>query len=387
MTIHDRQNDRVRLSSGWQDKAQDDSMKLSKTHIITAILTIVMIAMIVGCTTQQTVSPTTTATPAPAFKNITDMSGKTVTVPSNINRIVITCQGGAVQDVIIFAGANKIVGQPPATSFPLLMKMYPSLNNTTNPGSFNNINIETILQLQPDIVIASKTSTQGNQVIENAGIPVVTISTGSANISTLMTEFKMMGILFGNQSQSDALVSYWDNRLQMINDRLSNVSPNQRKHVYYMLGGFTHTNGGNWWGQDFITAAGGINVAQDVYGRDITYEQLLRWNPEVIIISENEGKFMTVDQVKNNTQISSLKAVKDGQLYECPIGAFWWDRPSPEAILGIEWLAKTLYPDRFADVDMVKETKGFYKTFYHYDLSDEEANAILNPQPPGNRVY
>ena len=50
----------------------------------------------------------------------------------------------------------------------------------------------------------------------------------------------------------------------------------------------------------------------------------------------------------------------------------------------MEWLAKTLYPDRFTDINVVNETKDFYRTFYHYNLTDEEANTFLNPHPQKN---
>jgi len=347
--------------------------RLKPLGMIVVVVLLMSIAA-AGCTSQQN------ATQTGATRTITDMSGKNVTVPVTINKIVVTCYGGASNEIVVLGASDKIVGQPSMQAFPVLVKMYPSLNNTVNAGSFNNVNVEQILKLNPDIVVAGKTSTQGNLAITKAGIPVVTVSIGSGNVSALMTEFKMMGKLLDNENQSNALVSYWNDRLQMINDRLSNVSPDQRKTVYYMLGGFTHTNGGNLWGQSFITAAGGINVAQNFGpGEDLNYEQLLSWNPDVIIISSNEGNFTTIAQVQNNTQLSGLNAVKNGQLYECPIGAFWWDRPSPEAILGIEWLAKTLYPNRFTDINMVNETKDFYRTFYHYNLTDEEANAFLNP--------
>ena len=49
--------------------------------------------------------------------------------------------------------------------------------------------------------------------------------------------------------------------------------------------------------------------------------------------------------------------------------------------MGIEWLARTLYADRFTDINMVNETRDFYRTFYHYKLTDEEANTFLNPHP------
>ena len=50
--------------------------------------------------------------------------------------------------------------------------------------------------------------------------------------------------------------------------------------------------------------------------------------------------------------------------YAAPVGTFWWDRPSPESILGILWLAQKLYPEQFADFDLEAESRTFYRTFY-----------------------
>jgi len=103
--------------------------------------------------------------------------------------------------------------------------------------------------------------------------------------------------------------------------------------------------------------------------------------PDVIILSSNEGTFIPVDDVKNNDQLASIGAVRNNLIYECPVGSFWWDRPSPEAPLGILWLAKTIYPEKFIDIDLKAETQDFYRTYYGYTLSDQEYEKFLNPQP------
>ena len=60
-----------------------------------------------------------------------------------------------------------------------------------------------------------------------------------------------------------------------------------------------HTNGGSFWGHYLITTAGGINVAEEMgKARDISIEQLLEWDPEVMITSSNEGRFIPVEEVK-----------------------------------------------------------------------------------------
>ena len=95
------------------------------------------------------------------------------------------------------------------------------------------------------------------------------------------------------------------------------------------------------------------------------------------------GKFLEkknrVKQILHNPQLANVKAVKNGRVYGFPVGAFWWERPSPESPLGFLWLTKQLYPQLMQDIDIKKETKYFYKTFFDYELSDEEFEAFLNP--------
>ncbi len=67
-----------------------------------------------------------------------------------------------------------------------------------------------------------------------------------------------------------------------------------------------------------------------------------------------------------------MTAIKNKAVYACPIGAFWWDRPSPESPLGFIWLAQTLYPEQMKEIDLKQETLDFYEIFYNYKLSDEE---------------
>lgn len=363
-----------------QQKRVDDTMH--KNHLIlqSAVLLLFCIAVIAsGCTT--TAQPVSQA--EKTTKTITDMSGNTVIIPANISRIAITCCGGATHEVMVMGWSDRIVAQPAKCIMPQLSVMQPHFGSVTDAGSFDEVNVEEILALHPDLVIASVTSEKGNAKIRESGIPVITVMIGRGNMSLMKKEFAMIGEVLGRESDADTLLAYWDTKLSIVQKRVSQIPPDEKKRVYYMLGKTTHTNGGEWWGQEFITAAGGINVAEDLgTNRDTSLEQVVKWDPDVIIISSNEGTFIPVADVKNNTQLGSIAAVKNNRLYPCPIGSFWWDRPSPEAPLGILWLAKTLYPEKFMDINMRAETQEFYRTFYHYTLSDAEYEAFLNTPSP-----
>lgn len=88
------------------------------------------------------------------------------------------------------------------------------------------------------------------------------------------------------------------------------------------------------------------------------------------------GRMASTDPVLKDQRWSEIKAVRDGAVYLSPDGVMFWDYGS-ECILLIQFIAQTLHPELFKDLDMVKEVKNYYKTFYDYDLSDENAKNIL----------
>jgi iron complex transport system substrate-binding protein len=310
---------------------------------------------------------------------ITDAAGRKTRIPRSVGRVVITCYGGATQEVSVLGGADTIIAQPSTQRFPQLLKMYPRFTATPDAGSFDTVNIEHIIALKPDLVIAGITSLRGNKKIEDAGIPVVTVAIGRADIDGLLKEFSVMGRVFGTEKRADALVSYWKERLSYIRKRVSGMPGRKRKKVFYMGSEAPlSTEGRLWWGQHFISAAGGVNVSRDIgQARQVTVEQLLVWNPDVIVMPNNRSPPSTGSAIKGNHRMRNVKAVKDNRVYACPVGAFWWDRPSPEAILGILWLAKILYPEQMRSLDLKKETMLFYKKFYTYSLSAAEYESFF----------
>ncbi len=303
---------------------------------------------------------------------IIDAEGREITFPENINKIAITCQGGTTHEVVIFGGADMIVAQPSMQKFPHLLKMYPQFNDVINAGSFDDVNIEQLLQQGPDIVLVGISSKKGNALIEDAGLPTYTMLIGWAAVDTLKQEFLNIGAMLHNESQAKALVKHWDETLADLNKVLEKIPENERKKVYYTGKVITKANNGDW-GRSWIVGSGGICAVPDNLSGDISVEQVMEWNPDVIITQGGNG---TADLLGDN-RIQDINAIKNKQVYECPIGGFWWDRPSPEATMGFLWLAKTLYPEYTQDIDLKQETKDFYKEFYKYELSDEEYEAFF----------
>lgn len=303
-------------------------------------------------------------------RSVPDATGRAVCVPERIERIVIACYGGAVQEVAVFKGGDRIVAQPGVDRFPQFARMYPRLRALPDVGSFSNVNLESLLAIRPDLVFASVTAQATNDRIRALGIPVFTLGTGRQDIRGILAEFEHVGAVLGEEATARDLVSYWHDRLATIRHRIAGVETPPR--VLY-LGSSGGTENRQGWGDAFITAAGGINVAHDLEARGaVSTERIHLWNPDVIITSPNEGGRMSAAAVRTEPAYRQLKAVAGGQVHAAPLGGFWWDRPSPEAILGILWLSKILYPERMKDVDLERETRLFFEKFHGYALPADE---------------
>jgi iron complex transport system substrate-binding protein len=128
---------------------------------------------------------------------------------------------------------------------------------------------------------------------------------------------------------------------------------------------------------DWIRRAGGRNVAGELKGtlQPISVEQIVRWNPDIIIVGGQ-------DQRAEDDPLAMLPALKGYRIVRNPSGAYQWDRHGPEFALQLLWTARLLHPKRFQDVDMARETAGFYRRLFGYAMTPREVASILQAQPP-----
>jgi iron complex transport system substrate-binding protein len=92
-------------------------------------------------------------------------------------------------------------------------------------------------------------------------------------------------------------------------------------------------------------------------------EDVLQWDPQVIFVQD---RFAGVaDLIRKDPAWQAISAVRDGRVDVTPEYVKPWGHPLPEALaLGELWMAKSLYPERFADIDMQSRADAFYREFY-----------------------
>ena len=308
------------------------------------------------------------------IETLKDYLGKEICIPKTIDTIVITCYGGASQEIALFKEADKIVAHPSVNHFHQFLKMYPYLKDVQNVGSFSNVNIEALIKVNPSIVFVGATSLHTNESISAIGFPVYTLGIGRHDIASLLEELLHLGKIFHAEQKAQDVVDYWHKSLMMIEQRIRAVESKDKKRVLYgASSGKSGMSSKRNWNDEFIESAGGINVTTDVPLKgDVSLESLIVWNPDAIVTTRSTSNKNSAESIRQTLALQHVKAIQNHQVYEGPVGTSWWDRPSPESILGIIWLAKILYPTQMADIDLKQETLYFYWTFYNYRLSDDE---------------
>jgi iron complex transport system substrate-binding protein len=315
---------------------------------------------------------------------ITDQMGRTVTLPVKINRIVCL-QHHSLDILAELQAQDKVVGVMKDWDNLLdssFAKIFPGIENMPQPGSLQSASIEEIAALQPDIVIVSNQMPMETiDKLQSMGIPVVAITlyiSDKEQASTIHPELidpdeaytdglqqaiQILGKIASKEEKADALWQYVIKNRQIVAEHLTSIPEEKRIHIY-MANENMYTYGTGKYVGAAMARAGAKNVAETLHGyKQVTPEQVAAWNPDVIFVQSRYASIL--EQIKTSPAWSEINAVKNGRLYIAPDYTKPWGNPTPESIaLGEVWLAKTLYPEAFQDVDMNALVEDFYHTFY-----------------------
>jgi iron complex transport system substrate-binding protein len=318
-------------------------------------------------------------------RTVVDQLGRSVTIPQEVNRAVILMHH-ALNVAVELGAQDQIVGVLSDWEKYLpqgFRKAWPDIDKVAKPGDLRtSVNTEALLKLNPDVVIIThymmgKTGKQ----IEALGLPVVGLSfykAGFEQASVLNPKLKdpngsytegtkegvrLMGDIFGKQERAEKLLAHIFKNRQMIEQRVGHLTKNQRVTTYMAYPKLFSMGTGKY-ASVIMERAGGLNVAMELKGyKQISMEDVLRWNPQVIF-TQDRYRFVA-DEIKGSREWGSIQAVKNDKVYVTPEYVKPWGHPCPESIgLGELWMAKKLYPDKFGDIDMQAYADDFYKAFY-----------------------
>jgi iron complex transport system substrate-binding protein len=264
---------------------------------------------------------------------ITDSEGTEITFDSEPEKVVSMAPN--ITETIYQLGIeSKLVGRTDYCDYPEEALSIGSVGTMRSPD------IEKIISLEPDVVIASTHfSEEANKQLTDLGVKVVVLYE-EYEIDGVYPIIETMGTIFNVNEAATMAVNDMKTSISETKTRIEGLD---NPDVYYVVGYGEYgdyTAGGDTFVGQMITMAGGTNIAQEVSGWSYSLESLVEADPDIIIISEDmKADFEASESYKD------LTAVKNGMVYG--IDKNLLERQGYRNAEGLKTLAELIHPETF----------------------------------------
>lgn len=318
--------------------------------------------------------------PIPSSLTVTDALGREVTFATPPQRIVVAGKATImiVDALYLFPeGLQRLAAVgPTGQGGDFLPIVDPNAASKATLGS--EAGPEQIAAAQPDLVILkSYLREKLGKPIEDLGIPVFYVSLEMPE--QYFTELRALGQVLGNPERAEEVIAFYRERVDRVHTRVADIPDDQKPRVVLLKhsakGGETAYSvpPEGWMQTREVQMAGGRPAWLDVQGSGwtvVTLEQVAAWDPDQVYVIDYFGDpVQAVEKLRADPVAQNLRAMQDEQVFAFPKDTYSWDQPDTRWILGLQWLASHIHPDRFADLDIMQEFVTFYRTLYRLDDS------------------
>lgn len=294
--------------------------------------------------------PTSTATfapsPSPTTNPIilTDGLDREVILDSPAMSIVSMAPSNT--ELLFAVGAGEqVIGRDEFSDYPTEAGELPSIG-----GGFGDYNLEEIVNLDPDLVLAAEINTpeQVNALVD-LGLDVFLLA-NPTSLDEMYANLLTVAELTGHLEGTEAYVAELQERVAAVEKALENSE--NTPTVFYELDATDPsapwTAGSNTFIDTLISQAGGTNIASDLEGQylQLSIEEILIRDPQVILLGD-AAYGITPDSIQERNGWSNLSAVVNNKIFAFDDNLV--SRPGPRLVDGLEQLAKLLHPELFPE--------------------------------------
>ena len=312
---------------------------------------------------------------APGF---VDAAGRSVAAPARVSRVLAA---GPPASVLLYAVApEKMIGWARALSREeraYLASPYRDLpEHGRLTGRGNTANLEQVVALAPELIIDTGQidrtyASLADRVQQQTGVPYVLLD-GAFDKSA--ETIRALGRLVAAEERAETLALYADAVMDAISVS-SLPSRAERARVYYGRGpeGLETGRAGSITTELLETIAQNVaESAGDGGLMNVSPEQILAWEPEVIIAQDSRFR----DALFADSRWAGLKAVRERRVFLQPTFPFGWidAPPGVNRLIGARWLRSVLYGE---GADFRAEVRDFYQLFYQVQLSESQLDTLL----------
>lgn len=274
-------------------------------------------------------------------------------------------------------------------SYEFYAQFIPRIKNLADVGDpqFGTFSVEKVLALKPDLLILAAWQYEVIQedlaTFEKHNIPVVVIDYNQESVAKHSLSTEILGQILGQEEKALELVNFYKSKINVVQERIKSAALPKPK-IYIEFGNKgpqenSFTFGDDMWGA-LIDLAGGDNIARNLVKRwgVINPELVLAANPDVIIITgresdleKNKEAMVMGFNIEENEALKRLEGFKFRKGYENLnaiihhklFGAYHRASTTLADVAMVEFIAKTLYPSLFEDIDPLKTYLDFHQKF------------------------
>jgi len=321
---------------------------------------------------------------------IIDGAERTVTVKKPINNVVCTFDQQIEALRVLKLSKDKIVGAPEGTS--LDTDFFPEFNGVTSIGTSWKPDLETILELYPDLVFLHTSSGFGDthgaaqKTLEAAGITVVRFDL-KENYPEAIEKF---GYIFDKKGEAEEFLDWYGSVLNTVEDRTKEIPEEDKPKVYPEGSSKYKISDRDDWA---IALAGGKDIFVGGSGA-IDAEAVIDYDPDIIIKptwkvggygldAGNTGGLKAVrDEIMGRSELQNVKAVKEGRVYVITTHLWtYMPKTGNRHFIGICYMAKWFHPELFEDFDPKAIHQEYLTRFQGLDFDlDEQGVFVYHPE-------
>ncbi len=300
-----------------------------------------------------------------------DFRGRVTNLPKPAERVVCLIES-ALSGLYMLGAQDKVVAVSTNVYQEEVFRYYAAMDpriagkQLPTPGNWDFVNIESVIALQPDLVIIWASQTEAIDALVDKGVAVYAVELHS--FEDVFKEIRDLGILFGKEARADELLDYAANKLAALTESRTHLAEGDRPGVYFMWAqGAMETSGAPSTVNDLIELAGGRNVAGQMRQEHLVVnpEHILTWQPQVIVMWRNPK--LSPKELAAMPVWQSLPAAKIGRVYELP-SVFYCDLWTLKFLHAIKLITSWCQPDKFSLTDSAGEKRDLLKVLYGSEL-------------------
>lgn len=315
---------------------------------------------------------------------VNDSYGNEVRIPATVDRVAPIIGAFSQVTEMLTQGTGKIVAAATNNISDEFKMVFPDYEES-NPNGYNARDVENLIAANAQVAYGPSSVFSDEQKVQLEAANIAFVALDSIKtVEGMCTCISIIGEILGESESkvAEQFVDYYKHSISDSAEVVKDLKDDEKPRVIqlgYNGGTYSTTNSSDI-SHEYFVAAGANNVAADYTGTQsgtsltLSAENLVEFDPEYIFTRGEEA----VTAIKEDPALAEVSAVKNDNIYQVPTGIYLWSVRSGEGAMMTPWLDSILHPDLFPDLNMVAVVQDFFGTYYRYELSEEEAQAILN---------